>query len=48
MDILRENEFLAFRLSRPLKVIGTNKDRSDTYDLLLMFYTVFHKKRPET
>jgi len=34
-----KNVTLASRLSRSLKVIETDTDRSDTYDLLLMFHS---------
>jgi len=36
-EIRLRNWPLAFRLSRSLKVIGTDKDRSDTCDFLLLF-----------
>jgi len=34
----RNNGFLALRLSRSFKVIGTGTDRSGTYDFLLTFH----------
>ena len=38
MEIRRKTD-LASRLSRPLKVIGNDKDRSETYDFLLAFHS---------
>jgi len=39
MDILRKFRPLASRLSRSLKVIGTDTDRSATYDFLLVIHS---------
>ena len=38
-EIRLRNWPLAFRLSRSLKVIGTDTDRSDTCDFLLLFHS---------
>jgi len=39
MEICQKKMTLAFRLSRSLKVIGTDTDRSATYDFLLVIHS---------
>ena len=39
MEIIRKSLLFASRPSRSLKVIGTDTDRSATYDFLLVFYS---------